>query len=350
MYYINPNVETLNRIFDQNSRANYLRLDLNENPGGLPIEFIRNSLGNIDEEFVSKYPETKEAQEIIAEFSGVLPENICLTNGSTEAIRHTIEAYTRPNGKIVSVTPAYAMYEVYANMYGRCHIPVPYKEGFSMNIDEILSHLNRDVDLVVIQNPNNPIGNAFSKEDMQKVIDVAKEYEIFVLIDEAYYYFNPVTFVDFAVKYDHVILTRTFSKLFSLAGARLGYAIGQPEEISMIQKLCSPHNVNAFSLKLATDIIQTPGMVDSLVNIAKDGKSYLENQLRKEDYFVNDSSGNFVFIETKNDADKIVKELKNRNILVKCYHLEDGKAYLRVTIGAREIMEKFLHEFFAIDK
>ena len=91
-------------------------------------------------------------------------------------------------------------------------------------------------------------------------------------------------------------------------------------------------------------------MVDSLVNIAKDGKSYLENQLRKEDYFVNDSSGNFVFIETKNDADKIVKELKNRNILVKCYHLEDGKAYLRVTIGAREIMEKFLHEFFAIDK
>ena len=350
MYYINPDVENLNRIFDQNSREGFLRLDLNENPGGLPLDFIKKSLKSVDTEFVAKYPETEREQAIIAEHAGVSPENICMTNGSTEAIRHTIEAYTRPGGKIVSVTPAYAMYEVYSKMYGRVHVPVPYKKGFKMDVDDIIACMNDDVDMVVIQNPNNPIGDTFTIDEVQRIVDKARAHEIFVLIDEAYYYFNPTTLVDFAIKYDHVILTRTFSKLFSLAGARLGYAIGQKEEISMIQKMCSPHNVNAFSLKFATDIIKTPGMVDELVNIAKEGKAYLISTLKAKGYFVNDSNGNFVFIKTNNDAKDIVEELRKRKILVKFYCLEDGKKYLRVTIGAKELMEKFLKEFFDIDK
>lgn len=350
MYYINPNVNNLNRIFDQNSREGFLRLDLNENPGGLPAEFIKKTLSDIDTEFVAKYPETEEQQAIIAKHAGVKPENICLTNGSTEAIRHTIEAYTRPGGKIVSVTPAYAMYEVYANMYGRVHVPVPYKKGFKMDANDILDHLSDDVDMVVIQNPNNPIGDTFTTDEVQKIIDKAREHEIFVLIDEAYYYFNPTTLVDFAIKYDHVILTRTFSKLFSLAGARLGYAIGQKEEISMIQKLCSPHNVNAFALKFATEIIETPGMIDNLVSIANEGKTYLIDSLRENGYFVNESNGNFVFIETKTDAAKVVEALKDRKILTKFYKLEDEKKYLRVTIGSKELMSQFLKELFEVDK
>ena len=138
MYYINESVLKLNRIFDQNSREGYLRLDLNENPTGLPIDFIKNVLNDVDQEFISKYPETEEFQKKLADFIKVNPNQICLTNGSAEAIRHIFEVYSRPNGKIVSVAPSYAMYEVYANMYGRKHVGVPYDDDFTISIDKII--------------------------------------------------------------------------------------------------------------------------------------------------------------------------------------------------------------------
>ena len=99
MYYLNENVRTLNRIFDQNARNGYLRMDLNENPGGLPEEFVKEVLSKVTPELVAKYPEQKEFTEKLGKFIGAELNQICLTNGSAEAIRYVIEAYTRPNGK-----------------------------------------------------------------------------------------------------------------------------------------------------------------------------------------------------------------------------------------------------------
>ena len=119
MYYRNSKIVNLNRIFDQNSRQGYLRLDLNENPGGLPDDFISNTLREINPEFLSEYPETLQFTETLAAHLGVKVENICLVNGSAEGIRYILEAFTCENGKVVGVVPTYAMFEVYCKMYGR---------------------------------------------------------------------------------------------------------------------------------------------------------------------------------------------------------------------------------------
>ena len=110
MYYLNEHLVKLNRIFDQNSRDNYIRMDLNENPGGLPEDFIHKVLSTITPELISKYPEQLAFTEKLGKFIGAELEQICLTNGSAEAVRYVIEAYSRPDGKIVSVTPSYAKY------------------------------------------------------------------------------------------------------------------------------------------------------------------------------------------------------------------------------------------------
>ena len=86
-----------------------------------------------------------------------------------------------------------------------------------------------------------------------------------MLIDEAYFYFYPNSFINYALENDHVLLTRTFSKVFSLAGGRLGYVVGKPEDIAIVQKLCTPHNVNAFGMLFAQSIIEKEGMIDELV-------------------------------------------------------------------------------------
>lgn len=352
MYYLNENIKDLNRIFDQNSRDGYLRMDLNENPGGLPEDFIKEVLKDITPEFVAKYPETLEFTQKLAHMIGAKVDEICLTNGSAEGIRHIIEAYSRPGGKIVSVEPSYAMYGVYAKMYGREHIKVQYNDELNMNIDDIIAEIKPDVDLLVILNPNNPIGDVYTYEDMDRIIDAAKKNEVTVLIDEAYYYFYPNSFIKYALENDHVFLTRTFSKLFSLAGCRLGYVVGQASGIKMIQKLCTPHNVNAFGIKFAQAIMEKEGMIESLVDKALEGKRYLIDTLRENDYTVNAGEGNFIFIKPKTKAADIVKKMKeDKKILIKVYNgIGDMSDCLRVSTGDKEIMKIFLDALLEIDR
>lgn len=352
MYYLNENIKKLDRIFDQNKRNGYIRLDLNENPGGLPQEFINRVLSDIDPEFISQYPETLEFTQILAKYLNTDIEHINLVNGSSEGIRNIIQAFTSENGKILGVTPSYAMFEVYAKMYNREFVPLRYTDDLKMPVEKILDAMTPDIQLLIILNPNNPVGNTYSYEEMDRIVKKAKENEITILIDEAYIYFYPNSFIKYALENEHIFITRTFSKLFSLAGCRLGYVVGWPEGIKMIQKLCTPHNVNAFGMKFAQAILEEPGMLDKLISKQKEGKEYLIKELKNNDYIVNAQEGNFIFIQPKTDADIIVKRMKKeKNILVKSYNGigKLGKC-LRVSTGEKEIMKIFIEALLELDK
>lgn len=352
MYYLNEHLVGLNRIFGQDSRDNYIRMDLNENPSGLPKDFIHKVLSTITPESISKYPEQLAFTQKLGKFIGAEVEQICLTNGSAEAVRHVIEAYSRPGGKIVSVAPSYAMYEVYANMYGRQHIPVHYNEDLTFDVNNIIAQIKPDVDLLVVLNPNNPVGDVYTTEEMDRIIAAAMANEVTVLIDEAYHYFYPYSFIKYALNNDHVFVTRTFSKLFSLAGCRLGYVVGRAEGVNYIQKLCTPHNINVFSMKFAEGIIDEPGMLDTLIAKQREGKEFLMDELQKRNYKFSAKEGNFIFIKSKIDADELVVKMKEeKRILIKSYSGIGvlGKC-LRVSTGEKDIMRKFLSAMDDLDK
>lgn len=353
MYYTNPHLINLERIVYQNNRKDYLRLDLNENPGGLPEEFINKVLSGVTPNFISQYPETKRFIDCLASFLDIEDKNICITNGSSEAIRHTVEAFTSEGGSIVGVTPSYAMYEVYAKMYGRQFIRVPYHDDLTVTASDIISYLNPDIQLLILLNPNNPIGNAYSNEEFEEILAVTKKYEITVMIDEAYMYFYDNTFMKYVIENDHVLLTRTFSKLFSLGGLRLGFIVGQLKEIKMISNLCTPHNTNAFAMLFAQKIIETPGLIDRLIDIQLTGKRYVVDELRKNGYEVNAQEGNFIFIKPRNiNADVIVDRMKDdKKILIKSYSgIGSMGKCLRVTTGAQKYMKLFIDALVDIDR
>ena len=175
MYFLDENIKNLDRIFDQNRREGYLRLDLNENPEGLPQEFIDRVLKDVTPEFVAQYPETLEFTEILAEYLGTDIEHLCLTNGSSEGIRQIIEAFTSPGGRIVGVTPTYAMFEVYPKMYGRNFVPVRYTDDLQMPAENIIQALSPDTELLVLLNPNNPMGNAYTDEEFGAILSACWE-------------------------------------------------------------------------------------------------------------------------------------------------------------------------------
>ncbi len=351
MYYLNPRVEHLYRIFDQNERKDYLRLDLNENPGGLPEKFIKSVLSDVNPQLVAQYPETFHFSEVLADYLGTNIEHLCLVNGSAEGIRYIIQAFTSENGRIVGVVPSYFMFQVYSEMYGREFVKVPYDEDLSMDINSIIGQLTDDTQLLILLNPNNPMGNVYSDEEFERIIKVAKEKQITVLVDEAYHYFYPKTFIRYALEREHIFITRTFSKLFSMAGCRLGYVVGWPEGVKMVQKMCTPHNTNAFAMKIAEAVITTPGMVESLIINYKEGREYLVAWLDEHEYPHKGEAGNFIFIKPKTDAQRIVDRMKTeKKILIKTYpNVGEFGNCLRVSIGERKYMEKFTDALTELD-
>mgnify|MGYP000037228332 FL=1 len=209
MYYLNHNIENLVRIFDQNERKGYLRLDLNENPGGLPQEFVETVLTEVTPQMIAQYPETLHFTQVLADYIGTDISNICITNGSAEAIRYVIQAFTAPNGRIVGVVPSYFMFQIYSEMYGRNFVKVPYNDDLTISIDNIERELTDDTQMLILLNPNNPMGNVYTDEEFERLFKTCQEKEITLLIDEAYHYFYPKTFIKYALGNRRVLVTRT---------------------------------------------------------------------------------------------------------------------------------------------
>lgn len=351
MYYLDENIKDLVRIFDQNERKDYLRLDLNENPGGLPQEFIDSVLSEVNPRFISQYPETLHFTEVLANHIGTDISHVCITNGSAEAIRYVIQAFTSSDGRIVGVVPSYFMFQVYSEMYGRNFVKVPYQEDLSISVDSIISELTDDTQMLILLNPNNPMGNVYSDSEFETLFKVCQDKKITMLIDEAYHYFYPKTFIKYAFNNRRVLVTRTFSKLFSLAGCRLGYVCGHPEDIKYVQKFCTPHNTNAFAMLFAEKILSTPEILNNLVEKFNLGRKYLVEELDKYGYRHKGEAGNFIFIEPRTDAQLIVDRMKvEKKILIKAYpNVGQFGNCLRVSIGEKEYMEKFIVALLELD-
>ena len=352
MYYLDENIKDLVRIFDQNERKDYLRLDLNENPGGLPQDFITETLKDVTPQFVAQYPETLHFTEVVAEHMGTDISHLCITNGSAEAIRYVIQAFTSVDGRIVGVVPSYFMFQVYSEMYGRNFVKVPYNENLTISIENIINELTDETQMLILLNPNNPMGNVYSDEEFEMLFKVCQEKEITLLVDEAYHYFYPKTFIKYALNNRRVLVTRTFSKMFSMAGCRLGYVCGHPDDIKYVQKFCTPHNTNAFAMLFAEKILTTPGMLDELIRKFNEGRNYLIESLDANGYRHKGEAGNFIFIEPKSDAKTIVDRMKTeKKILIKTYaNVGEFGDCLRVSIGEKQYMEKFMEALLELDK
>ena len=213
-------------------------------------------------------------------------------------------------------------------MYGRNFVPVPYTEDLEMPVSRILEYLTEETELLILLNPNNPMGNVYTEEEFQEILKACKEKEITVLIDEAYHYFYPNTFMHYALTERRVFVTRTFSKLFSLAGCRLGYVAGHPEEI-----------------------LENPKILSDLISHFEEGRAYLLQALEEHHYPYKGEAGNFLFIKPRRGAEEIVKKMKeDYGILIKSYPAI-GKlgTCLRVTIGEKKYMERFMKALLELD-
>lgn len=349
MYYVNEDIKNCVRIFPEQGRYDYARYDMNENPEGLPKEFVDEVLKEITPEFLATYPEHDKFRKMYADYLGVKPENVAVTNGSDMAIRFVMEVFAEKGSSVVTVTPSFEMYAVNCSMLGLRHVPVAYEADMTMDADKIVAAIDETTDIVALLNPNNPIGTVYTEEEARKIIERAREVGAVVIVDEAYHYFYKHTFLPLIREYDNVVVLRTFSKLFSLAAVRLGMMIADEKLIGYARKAMPTFEVNAVALKFGEHMMQHPEIIDDLMNAEAEGKAYAIEELTKHGYETYAANGNFVFITPKKPVAEVKQALKERKILIKTYGNDFLKRYIRISTGSKKSMKYFLDAFLEVD-
>lgn len=386
--YVKPCIKEILRIGGQQGRYGFLRLDMNENPGGLPEDFVEAVKKELTPEYLAMYPEESRTKRLLAEYlSGTLadggmgtsahpgegavcpPEvsvaernlcpltvsvaetNLCLTNGSDMAIRYLYEIFAEPGSAVVTVAPSFEMYRIYSQIFGLRHRSVALGEDFTIPVEKILDAIQDDTDIVVLLNPNNPVGRACTEAEFEAVADRAAKVGALVIVDEAYHYFYRNTFLRQALLKDHVVILRTFSKLMSLAGCRMGYMAANPQIIEYVNHVRPSFEVNTVALKFAEKLLERPEIIDRLQEEADQGKAYLCGGLKEHGYEPMVQEGNFIFVKPKHvTAQEAAGRLETEErVLVKTYGSPLLKPYLRISTGAKPYMEAFLQAFFRVD-
>lgn len=351
MYYVNPDIKNTFRVFPEQERYGKKRFDMNENPEGLPEDFVNSVLKEITPEFLSIYPEPDRFLHKYADYlgDGVSFENLVATNGSDMAIRYLLETFGEPGKDVVTVTPSFEMYRVNCSILGLHHVPVEYEEDLTISARKIINAITSDTRVVVLLNPNNPVGNVYSEADALGIIAKAKDVGAVVIIDEAYHYFYPNTFLPHALHDENVVVLRTFSKLFSMAACRLGVVISNPEIIHYVRNAKLTFDANSIALLFGERILDRPDIIQQLIQTEKDGKHYVLQSLEEHGYECRDCKGNFIFVKPKHSAKRIAEELGKNDILVHSFGNDLLKDYLRISTGSEKSMKVFLEAFYCVD-
>lgn len=318
-------------------RRDKLRLDFNENTQG-PSPKALEVLRNATPEMLSTYPEYADAYGFFARHWGVDISNILATNGTDEAIRIIFNTFINEGDVVVLPAPSYALFELESVLFGADIRRVYYNDDLSFPVER-MAEAAKGAKLVVVVNPNNPTGTSVPQDAIARI---ASEAEL-VLVDEAYSEFNKTTALPLLEEMKNIILTRTFSKAFGLAGLRLGFAISSPEIISTLKKVASPYSVNTLALACAMATLKDNDYIARYVDEVIEARAELIEGLKEMGFDVFDSEANFVVCRIGKDAGAYAAALREQGILVRdrsSYPLLEG--CIRMGVGTRDQVRTLL--------
>ncbi|MBN2180994.1 MAG: histidinol-phosphate transaminase [Sedimentisphaerales bacterium] len=333
MSYFRENIEKVEGYMPgfQPAQKEVIKLNTNENPYP-PSPLVLRVLARINTEQLRRYPDPigSKFRLAAAEINGLEPEFIMCCNGGDDLLRMAFQAFCDENRPVAYPAPTYSLYPVLANVQNCPVLEIPFDEEF--NLPAKLAGTNAA--LTIVCNPNAPTGSFISVDEIASLAD---EISGVLLIDEAYVDFAQQNCTRLVKDFDNVIILRSMSKGYSLAGMRFGYAIAQPEMIAGLMKVKDSYNVDAVAIEAATAAIKDQKYFKENVDKVKAERARLTEQLRKTGFNVPDSFSNFVLAQCENGgAAKIHEQLTKRNIYVRYFAYPKLDDKLRITVGTPE--------------
>ncbi len=323
----------------------YLLLDFNERTTE-PSPKVKDALKKfIDSGRLQVYPEYGDLEGKIAQYAEVKDGQAIVTNGGDQGIDIVCRAYLDEGDKVIIPFPSFAMHYQSAGIQGAEILEPTYQKDGSFPLEETLDLISEEIKLIILCNPNNPLGSIISIADVEKILKKAKEKDVAVLHDEAYFEFSKVTAKDLVEKYDNLYIMRTFAKAFGLVSIRAGYLISQENNIQELLKIRGPYDVNMFAkVAILAALDDVKHMEDYIKEVMENAKPKLEEFLKKKEVFFYPSVANFLLLKIPN-PDKIIEGLKSKRILLRPKPVPNGEIAVRVSIGTLEDTDRFIKAF-----
>lgn len=307
----------------------------NENPVGVSTK----ALTAMQEECgkINFYPDTKASKltQELAEFYGLKSNEIIVTDGSNGSLYSLTEAYLNPGDEVIMCTPTYSEYSLLIKLRQAKLAAVPMDESFTYNLDKMYEKITEKTKLIMICNPNNPTGTMLPQKQIEAFIDKVPS-DILVIVDEAYVEFSDVEDKNYSIrfvrKYDNVVVLRTFSKIYGLAGARVGYAMANPAIIDVIYRMQPFAAVDRVALAGASAALADQEFVRKSYEVINGEKSYLYEEFEKLGFDCIPSQTNFIYLNVHTDGNALFENLKPLGIVIRPQHDE----IVRISIGTHE--------------
>lgn len=318
---------------------NVTKLASNENPLGpspLALTAIQSYLAEIH-----RYPDadTVDLRGAIAEKLQVSAEQVLVTNGADELITLISETFLESGDEIVIPSPTFSEYEFGANLMGARVVQVPLREDYHYNVDDMLAAVTAHTKLLYICSPNNPTGTYMKRQDLHRLMDTLPSH-ILVIFDGAYSHF--VTADDYCNGLDLVrlgypiVVTETFSKIYGLAGIRVGYGIASASILHSIRQVKEPFNVNALAQIGAAAAIKDDQHLEATRLMNARGREQLYEGLQQLGLHFTRSMSNFLLVELGPDAKIMYEKLMNKGIIVRYAGAWNLPQHVRISVGTRE--------------
>jgi len=331
---------------DLKERRRIVKLDLNENlllPNRLMRGLLLRACQDVDLRFYPS-PYGALAADAISDFLGFDRSCIFVGNGEDDVLGSIARTFIGKRSKVVIVEPTFSVYANLTRTYGGRELPVHLQTNFSLDVDAVIRRCGRGAVLLFICSPNNPTGNQFDSQDLKKII---RNFDGIVILDEAYGEFSKYSTVEWTRDFDNLIVLKTFSKAFGMAGIRLGCLVSNRSIVTCVKRVAPPFNVNAVSEQLVKLVLEN----------WKYFKRYAERVIKERDRLLSRLAGikevtpypsetNFILFKITRgqlSSSSVTKALRRRGVLVKDFGSNSLlKNCIRVTVGPRNINERFI--------
>lgn len=338
--YFRTNIEKMSGYTpgEQPKDGIYIKLNTNENPYP-PSSKVLNAIKGAANENLRLYPDpiATAARIKIAEILGTKPERIMAGNGSDDLLSIIIRSFAGQGDKVVFPYPSYMLYKTLAELQDGIACAIDFTETYSLPQDFIV----QGAKVTFIANPNSPSGTMISSQEISRI---ASEMDGILVVDEAYADFADDNCLSLVEQHNNILILRTLSKSYSLAGIRLGFCIAQESLIQGMMKVKDSYNVDRLSIDAVVAALDDQKSMKANVERIKETRRYLTGSLRDMGFFVYPSQTNFILAQCMKgvSAHTLYQTLKSRKILVRYFNLRRLDDCLRITIGTREEIDILL--------
>jgi histidinol-phosphate aminotransferase len=345
-YKPGKSIEELQR---EKGLSSITKMASNENPLGCSPKAL-TAIHNITSSTIATYPSAinHPLMPKLAHHLGVDEAQLFLSNGSDFIFGLLINCFALHTGKHI-LTHDYA-FSTYAIQAHTLQVPVqtvPINPDWSVNITNLSKACSPQTGLLFIANPNNPTGLLISQKEIKQLLEQIPEETILVL-DEAYYEYAAGILAcestDWLLDHPNLVITRTFSKIYGMAGVRLGYAIANPIIINLLQRIQLPFAVNQVALNAACAALDDAEFMQQSLQVTRDGMAQLIEGFKQLQLEILPSAGNFLTFNWQKDATPVYEKLLDQGIIIRPLHAYRMPNWLRVSIGTTDQNNRFLHE------